>query len=118
MSAFDLFLSKAKDTAKKVTNKSGEIIEIAKLNLAVTNEEDKIEKVYTEIGKKLYGTYCAGQSVDQDIKNLCEEVDDEEARVRMLKRKIGDLKQTSFCKSCGAVVKKDALFCPKCGIRL
>ena len=118
MSAFDLFLNKAKDTAKMVTNKSGEIIESAKLNLAVSNEEDKIEKVYTEIGKKLYGTYCSGKSVDEDVHKLCVEVDDEEAKIRMLKKKIGDLKQTSFCKSCGAIVKKDALFCPKCGIRL
>ncbi|MEI6601995.1 MAG: zinc-ribbon domain-containing protein [Clostridia bacterium] len=118
MSIFSILFNNAKVTAKNVTHKTGEMIEGAKLSFAVSTEEDKIEKTYASIGKKIYEEHCAGQSFDEDINSYCEEVDSEEAKIRLLNRTIAELKQTTICKSCNATVKKDALFCPKCGIRI
>lgn len=118
MSTMDAVMKKLSTAAKTVTQKTGEFVELTKLNLNVSNEEDKLEKIYSEIGKMVYGSYSAGQEVSDEIQKLCESVDDEEAKIRIIKRKIAELKQTSFCKVCGVNVKKDALFCPNCGLRL
>ena len=118
MSIFDILFKSAKSTAKNVSHKTGEIIEITKLNFAVSTEEEKIEKLFVELGKRQFSEHCEGQNEDPVYNSICEEIDSEEAKVRLLNRAIAELRQTSVCKSCNATVKKDALFCPKCGIRI
>jgi len=117
MSFFDMLFKGAKATAQNVGHKTGEIIEVTKLNFSVSAEEEKIEKIFIALGKRQYEAHCAGQT-EEEFVSICEEIDSEEAKIRLLQRAIAELKQTSNCKSCNAIIKKDALFCPKCGIRI
>jgi len=93
MSAFYSFLNKAKDTAVALKNKSGSLIEGTKLNLAVAREEDLIEKDYIEIGKKTYANFNSGQIDNPEYSKIFEEIDSDEAKLRLLKRQIADIKR-------------------------
>ncbi|MEI6131791.1 MAG: hypothetical protein WCQ41_03055 [Bacillota bacterium] len=108
----------AKSVAKTVLHKTSDFIEATKLSINVSNKEDSIEKYFAKIGKLVYESHENGKDIIDEMKQICEEVDSEEAKIRILKRKIADIRQTLVCKSCDATMKKDALFCPKCGIRI
>lgn len=115
MSMFDMITRNIGDSAKKAAKKSGELVEITKLNIRISTEEDKARAIYEEIGKSEYQKYNKGEMVDNGINRFCEEIDELESGIRIMKRKLSNIKQTKKCQDCGTEVKKDASFCPKCG---
>jgi predicted RNA-binding Zn-ribbon protein involved in translation (DUF1610 family) len=117
MSVFENFTKKVSDTAKAAAKKSGDIVEITKLNMNVGSEEDKIEKKYSEIGKLLYESYVSGKTVGEEFKPHCEEIEKYFENVSAMKQKIQELKKIKNCPVCGAELEADVLFCPKCGTK-
>lgn len=87
-------------TAKSVTKKSEEMIEITKLNLAVGNEEDKIKKLLLEIGNEAYGLYSQGESIIEAIDQKCAQVKELEANIASLKEKIKSIKEPKTAETC------------------
>jgi uncharacterized membrane-anchored protein len=47
-------------TAKSVTRKSEDMVEITKLNLDIGSEEEKIKRIFYEMGSELYRSYNNG----------------------------------------------------------
>ena len=115
MSFIDSLSRNFGETAKKAVKKSGEVVEITKLNLQISNQEDKANQLYSEIGKKLYNKYNRGDTVDAGVVGFCEQVDEIEAGIRVTRRRLADMKNTRICPECKAEVKKECVFCPKCG---
>jgi predicted amidophosphoribosyltransferase len=118
MSIFDNLGKKIGETAQAAQKKANETIEITKLNKSISNEEDKIQKIFTELGRKLYGLYIQGQDVGDNFESECEEISVYEDNIKELKNKIRELKNIRICPNCGAEIEEGILFCSKCGTKL
>ena len=106
------------ETAKTVTRKSEDIVEITKLNLAIGSEEDKIKRMFYEIGSELYRSYTNGKSYGEIYDNKCNEVKRIDENIKALKARLLLLKGNRACQACNSVVNLEVNYCPNCGEKL
>ena len=105
------------EAAQAAAKKSGELVEVTKLNVNIGSEEDKIQKLYTQIGKVVFEKYKATGVVDADAKDNCEAIKVHEQNIKALRDKIMEVKNVKLCVGCGAEMEKGTLFCSKCGAK-
>ena len=117
MSMFENITKKVTETAKAAAKKSGDIVEVTKLNVAISTEEDKIEKEYVNIGKIVYESFCKGTNLEAAITECCERISDFRKNVEGMKQKILELKNVKTCPGCKTELEIDTAFCPKCGTK-
>jgi hypothetical protein len=106
------------ETAKTVTRKSEDIVEITKLNLSIGSEEDKIKRMFYEIGSELYRSYTNGSPMEGFYDSKCNEVKQIEENIKAIKERILLLKGNKACKACSSVVDMEVNYCPNCGEKL
>jgi hypothetical protein len=92
MDFFNNVGKKLGSAAKTATKKSEELVEITKINLSIGNEEDKVKKLFTEMGKELYSQYISGESCEESIIKKCEEIKTVEDNIEALREKVKNLK--------------------------
>lgn len=107
------FLDNLKRTAKNIAQRTGDMVEIQKLNMGISQEKDKIRKIYTEIGEEVYQQFKAGNDLGYTEK--CSEITEYEAKIEELQEKQMKLKNSKKCPSCSSEISADTAFCPKCG---
>jgi DNA repair ATPase RecN len=117
MSMFENFTEKVTKTAKAAARKSGEIMEITKLNISIGIEEDKISKSYTEIGRLIYQSCDNEGNVPEDIKDFYERIKTSEQNIKNLKQKIRELKNVRVCENYDQEIDDCSIYCPKCGTK-
>ena len=117
MSMFENLTKKVSDTAKAAAKKSSEIVEVTKLNMNISAEEDKIKKAFADIGKQVYEAYSNGEEVAENYKSICEEIRGYEDSIKETKQKILELKNVKVCPNCGAELELDTAFCSSCGTK-
>jgi predicted RNA-binding Zn-ribbon protein involved in translation (DUF1610 family) len=100
---------------ENVGKKMGEVVEVTKLNSAINNEEDKIKKLYTEIGRKVYERFTAGGTACEDVLEECSAVKASYEEIENLRNKILQAKNLKKCTKCGEALELNIVFCPKCG---
>lgn len=105
------------DGAAAVAKKSGNAVEIAKTNMDISTEEDKIQSVYKNIGKVIVERYKEGQQFDEQILSECIKVTEYEENISKLKEKISLIKKIKICPNCKAELDFAVEFCPKCGAK-
>jgi NAD-dependent SIR2 family protein deacetylase len=105
------------EAAQAAAKKSGELVEITKLNVNISSEEDKIHKLYAQIGKSVFEKYTASGVVEDDLKEACEAIKVIDQNIKVLKNKIVEVKGTKQCISCGSEMDRAQLFCSKCGAK-
>lgn len=86
------FGKKLGNLASTAAKKSSEMVEVTKLNMSISGEEDAIKNLYTEIGKLYYTNVTSGEEIDSSIKEMCEKIDDHKATISELKEKIVQVK--------------------------
>lgn len=117
MSIFNNLGKKFGEAAQAAAKKSSDLVEITKLNMAISAEEDKIEKTYAKIGKEVFAKYNSKDEVDPSLTALCEEIKTYQDTILDLKAKLMDLKNIKLCVECQAELDKNIQFCPKCGAK-
>jgi uncharacterized coiled-coil DUF342 family protein len=117
MSVFNNFTKKVSETAKAAAKKSGDIVEMTKINMSIGAEEDKIKKAYAEIGKKIYELSASGAEIPESVKEQCDAINTYESTIEELKQKILEYKNIKVCASCGTELDLETVFCPKCGAK-
>lgn len=115
-------LSSAKDGAEKFAkiaiDKTTNVVDITKLNLAKNEADSKINKLYTKIGEIVYEQYKNGEEFGGDIGEIMIEIDKFKAEAEELKEQIASLKSTAACPECGQQNDKLSEYCSKCGAKL
>jgi len=109
------FMDNLKNTMKNLAQKTSDVVEIQKLNLAVSQEKDKVRKIYIQIGEEVYKQFILGN--DLGFTDKCNEIAGYEEKIEELKDKIMRLKNAKKCEGCGSEISADAAFCPKCGTK-
>ena len=118
MAFFENISKKVGEVASTAAKKSGDLVEVTKLNMNIGAEEDKIQKLYTKMGKTVSESYCSGSEPDGNFAEDCEAIKAHEKTIESLKAKVREIKNASTCSNCGAEVNKASAFCPKCGSRV
>jgi RNA polymerase subunit RPABC4/transcription elongation factor Spt4 len=108
---------KITETAKTVSKKSEDLVEITKLNLAIGNEEDKIKRMICEIGSEIYKHYLDGETFGEYFDEKCSLLKGTETEISQIKEKILSLKGSKLCKNCDEVIDYVVNYCPNCGAK-
>ncbi len=104
---------------KNMQKSSNKLIKVTKLNLTITNEEENLRSMYTQIGKKARELFLNGNT--EFGTNLTEEfnqVSELELKLELLKEELNIINSTKACPSCGKANEKSSGFCSKCGAML
>ncbi|MFA7216308.1 MAG: zinc ribbon domain-containing protein [Bacillota bacterium] len=118
MSFWDDLSRKVSQGTKTISQKSGELFEIAKVRLDIASEKDKIGKLYEEIGKSVYQDYKRGNMKEKQVMDKCQLIDEINYRINRLSRKAMQIKGGTVCKKCGEVVDSSQRYCHMCGREL
>ena len=97
MATFNEYLETIKDMAvegaQTAVKKTKQMASIAKANLAIRAEEDKIKKAQIELGKLYYKDYIVGEDPDPAEYNpWCEKISESKIAIEDLKIAIEDLR--------------------------
>jgi ribosomal protein S27AE len=115
VSVLDSITKKVTDTAKAAAKISGSVVEITKLNMSINAEEEKVRKLYMEIGKQVYEDYIDGKPLDEELMRKCIKIDEIFDNINEMKEKILELKNVKACPNCGTILAIDMEYCHKCG---
>ena len=107
------------DIGKKTSDIKNKITEETKLRMTITKNKDKIEMLYTELGKRIYEKHINDsiEGLTEEINARCREIDEiadiiEEANKKMLK-----IKNKKQCHKCYSELQMNAKYCDQCGVK-
>ena len=94
--SFDNAKNFAIETAQYAAQKTKKLAAIAKYNLAIYAEEEKIKKAERELGGIFYRDYAVGAELDDaEYLPLCKKIDESKKLIAELQDKIEELRQES-----------------------
>ncbi|NLH96414.1 MAG: zinc ribbon domain-containing protein [Clostridiaceae bacterium] len=117
MQFFENLGKKVGEAAQAAAKKSSELVEITKLNASINSEEDKIQKLYSQIGKTIFENFEQTGTADDAVKEACVQITEHMANIKAYREKIAELKGIKSCINCGAEMERTQLFCGKCGTK-
>ena len=116
-------MSIVSDFGKKVSNKTKEISQKAKiisetnsLNNIIKGEQSRINVQYQAIGKLYFEKY--GDNPDADFAEAISTIKASMEKIEETKKEVAKIRSRFNCPECGQAFKNDALFCSKCGAKL
>lgn len=132
------FIDKINTIAKNVGEKTGDAIEITRLNAKISSEKSAMNELYRQIGEKAYKKYQAGAYQEDELCGLFASVDACVSNIAEAEGKISAIKAANeaktqaapndtvvqaepvkaVCPGCGMPVAEGAKFCNQCGARL
>lgn len=75
------------DTAQTVAQKTGELVECSKTKYSIYDLNNEIEKVYTDLGRKIYECYKEDEDASEFVSEKCAEIDSLNEKLDILKEK-------------------------------
>ena len=117
MGFFDDLSRKASETYKNTAEKTNKLTREMKLKSSINDDKSKIEKLYAEIGKKVYEKHIREENIDikSELVEECSKIDAYSKEIEDMRMEILSLKDLRLCKTCAAEIALNAKFCPKCG---
>ncbi len=118
MSQFDDFVGKARQAADGAGKKAGEIVELSRLKISISQIRSDIDRLYQKLGQAVYqirGTDCDNEAYIQD---LCEKLDARHGDLKEAEDKLASLKRSAPCPFCGSENSNQSVYCSQCGARL
>ena len=115
MALFDNLGKKVGNLAQATAKKSGEVIEVTKLNMNINSEEDGIKKAFLEMGGICYKLFEENALQQEQLIPLCTQVQVRKAKIVELRQRINTARGIKICPNCGAEIELTTPFCSKCG---
>jgi uncharacterized Zn finger protein (UPF0148 family) len=138
MAFFQDLGKKITDGVQDASKKTTELLEISKLNNAISSEKDGINADKIKIGDKMFGLFQAGEGVPDNLAEDLQSITARLDKITELEGKIAEIKAaaeaekaakaaaapaaggqpaggTRFCSGCGAPLAAGAVFCSGCG---
>lgn len=101
---------------ESAVQKTKDMTDIARINSLISDEEKKINGVYTQLGK-FYATLHANDYETQ-FAGMMIAIKEAEMNISLYKKQILDIKGVTICEKCGSEVAKSVLFCNVCGSQM
>lgn len=102
-------------TAKELGERAEMLYESQRIRNKLAGEERIIDKVMADLGNLIYKRYSDGETVDEELCVLCEEIDQHMQKIAEYKETMAGMRGQKICPSCQKAVDKDVSFCPYCG---
>ena len=138
MAFFQDLGKKITDGVQDASKKTTELLEISKLNNAISAEKDGINADKIKIGEKMYSLFQNGEGVPDILAEDMQSINARLGKISEIEAKIADIKAaaeaekaakaaaapaagqpaaggTRFCSGCGAPLAAGAVFCSGCG---
>ena len=87
------FMDKVKAAAKNADSKAGEEIDKGKYKSKISDERKKITEAYEQIGKKYYDGFKDGAIPEEELKALCDEIDQSFANIAEYEKTIVEIEE-------------------------
>jgi ribosomal protein L40E len=119
MGFFDNLSKKATETYKNTTDKTNRMAREMKLKSYIGENKNKIERIYTEIGRKVYEKHNEGKigEIEEYIKPELDEIAEVTRKIENMNSEIRAINNLKLCDKCFAEIGLDSKFCPKCGAK-
>lgn len=118
MGKFEDAVVNAKTVVVKVSKKAGKMVDVSRLRLSAAELEKEIGKRYEALGRVIYDSNKDGTDAQELIEECVKSIDALYSRLDCVNMKIARLREKTYCKSCGAVVEKNSIYCQRCGVRV
>lgn len=117
MGFFDDLSKKASETYRNTAEKTNKLTREMKLKSLINEDKGKIEKIYAEIGKKVYEKHIREENIDikSELIEECSKIDAYAKEIEDMNTEMRALKDLRLCTKCGSEIPLSARFCPKCG---
>lgn len=118
------FLNKLGDIAKNAADKTGDMIEVGKLNAKISSEQATIATIKQKIGGYYYEHFEMSEEYPPEVSELCQQIKLCEQAIAGIQGEISALKGDASgkaegkCPACKAVNSPGTKFCGECGARL
>jgi len=117
MTFFDEIKRNASNVTDKAVRKTNELTNIAKLNVSVKSNENKLSYVFEEIGRLFYDAERTGEDHSGEIADYIMKADKIKAEIATAKKQIAKLRKVVVCEGCGNEISEEAAFCSFCGLK-
>lgn len=119
MEFFDKLGKKASEAYKVTADKTGKLAKEAKLRMKMGELKSEINKIYEDIGKKIYENHVLEEKKDisNQIEEQCTKIDCLSDEIESILKQCLELKDKRQCPNCYAEIEKDVKFCPECGAK-
>lgn len=108
MDNLDMIREKAAEAAQAAAKKTKKLAEIAKANLSIYSEEDKVKKAQMELGKLYYRDYVVGEDLDEaEYLPWCQQIDEAKQTIADLSDYIENLKMEHVDMPTDEVIDED-----------
>ena len=116
MDFFNKLGKKASQTYQATKEKATNISDELKLRGKISEQKDKIEKLFKEIGETVYNEVKDEKDVSREaIVEKCDEISKAKDEISKLESEILAVKKMKKCTNCGTELDIKAEFCSKCG---
>ena len=118
MTFFSNLRDKVSGLAKSAAQKSGEVMEITKLNMNIKTEKEGIRDLYIKLGEYCFLECAKGEITDPQVAKWVKQIKTHQDNIAFYNEKINEIKEMLSCPACGHQVAKTETFCGRCGIRI
>lgn len=98
---------------KSAISKSKEMAEITRLNMEISNYEQKMKELAAQIGMDVVERQLLAD--DEQIAELASQIRKLQESILKDQATIQDIRNINICANCGAEVSRTSKFCDKCG---
>lgn len=124
------FFDKISEMAKNVGDKTGDMIEVTKLNSQISDAEKRIVDQKKAIGEYCWTQYIANVQLDPEVAKMCAAIKEDEALIAKTHAEIRSIKADKAaapvvveagllrCQDCGTPNPEGTKFCQNCGVEL
>jgi len=79
--------------AKKAADKTGDVVEIGKLNAKILSQQQSISSIKEKIGDRLFERYQQGEVVPEELGELCRQIAEIQLNISSMQAEIQEIKQ-------------------------
>lgn len=124
------FFDKLNEMAKNVGDKTGDMLEVSKLNSQISDAEKRILVQKKAIGEYCWTQYIANIQLDPEVARMCASIKEDEALIATTQAEIRSIKAEKaaapvvveagmlLCQECGTPNPEGTKFCQECGKEL
>lgn len=115
MGFFEGLSKKVSETTSSIQETTNKIQRESKCKKTISDNNAKVEKIYSEIGKRVYENRKIDDALITFIEEKTNEIDTMLKENEELKLEILKLNNKKLCPNCKAEVSIGTSFCPQCG---
>ncbi|HAX73002.1 MAG TPA: zinc ribbon domain-containing protein [Firmicutes bacterium] len=100
--------------AQTTKKKSGEILELTKLNIELNTAKVDLSDLYERIGVIVYANRIKNIQESPEILELLKLIDVQLTKIKGIEKQMDAVKNVRTCEHCKRVISPDVKYCPYC----